>query len=211
LASPANQAAAMAAYMQCLLGGIESGPFSAGSGDSSSGNYNQAPNPQQSGASFQTTGGGCLAGDTRILMADGTGKLISEIAANDLVRSGVRTDNIARVAQVYTVDDARVYELRLRHPGGQAVSSIVTTQEHLFWADGKGWIPATELKPGDWLCDPRGAMIEIVEKRPLDRRMKVYTLRLEMDNAFYANGALVHDLCGGSLPVTAISTPEAAK
>jgi len=61
------------------------------------------------------------------------------------------------------------------------------------------------------LCDPRGARIEIAENRPLDRHMKVYTLRLEMDNAFYANDVLVHDLCGGSLPVTAISTPEAIK
>jgi hypothetical protein len=32
-----------------------------------------------------------------------------------------------------------------------------------------------------------------------------------MDNAFYANDVLVHDLCGGSLPASAVSTSEAAK
>jgi hypothetical protein len=211
LASPANQAAAMAAYLQCLLGGVEAGPFANNNNNNNGNSYAQPPNPQLSAPSFQTTGGGCLAANTRILMADGTEKLISELVTNDMVRSGVRTDNVARVGQVYAMDDARVYELCLRRLGGPSAPAVLTTQEHLFWVDGKGWTPAKELKPGDWLSNSQGAPLEIVGNRRLDRLMKVYTLRLQMDSAFYANGVLVHDLCGARPPVTEVSTSEAAK
>ena len=112
---------------------------------------------------------------------------------------------------MHTVDDARVYELRLRRLGGQSLASVITTQEHLFWVDGKGWVAALELKPGNWLSNAQGDPIEIIENRRLDGLMKVYTLRLEMDNAFYANDVLVHDLCGGKLPAPAVSTSEAPK
>ena len=211
LASPANRAAAMAAYLSCLLGGATSSPFGNSPNNNNGNDFTQPPNPQQSGPNFSTTGGGCLAPDTRVLMADGTDKPISDLAMNDLVRTGSQPSDIARIAQVYSIDDSKVYELQLRRLRGSAVPSVVTTQEHLFWVDGKGWTEAKDLKPGDWLSNPQQGQIEIVGKRPLERRMKVYTLRLELDNAFYANGVLVHDLCGAALPATAVSTPEAAR
>jgi hypothetical protein len=207
-ASPANQAAAMSAYLECVFGNVVTASLSQ---LAASYGINVPVNTQQSTPSFQTTGGGCLGANTRILMADGTEKLISELVTNDLVRSGVRKDNVAQVRQVYTVDDARVYELGLRRLRGEAVPSVLTTQEHLFWLDGKGWTPAKQLKPGDWLSNSQGAPLEIVANRPLARPMKVYTLRLRMDNAFYANGVLVHDLCGGTPPLTKVSTSEGAK
>jgi hypothetical protein len=213
LASPANRAAALASYLACLLGNATGNPFGnfGGGGGGGGGNFGQPSNPQQSGPNFQSTGGGCLAGETRVLMADGREKPISSLAANDMVRSGIGTHDVARVAQVFALDGAQVCELRLRRLRGPAVPSVVTTQEHLFWVDGKGWTEAKDLKPGDWLSNAQQGHFEIVEKRPGAGRMKVYTLRLEIDNAFYANGVLVRDLCGGSLPVTEASTSEAAK
>jgi hypothetical protein len=144
-------------------------------------------------------------------MADRTEKPIASLANNDLVRSGIGTNDVARVAQVYAWDGAQVYELELRRLRGPAVPSVLTTQEHLFWVDGKGWTEAKDLRPGDWLSNSQQGQFEIVDKRPVERRMKVYTLRLEIDNAFYANGVLVHDLCGASFPTTAVSTSEVAR
>ncbi len=137
--------------------------------------------------------------------------MISEIQTNDMVRSGERTDNIAVVSEVCVLETDHFDELRLRRLRGQAVPSVRTTAEHLFWVDGKGWTAARALKPGDWLSNSEGAPIEIVENRVLEKSMKVYTLQLARDNAFYANDVLVHDLCG-ALPATVVSsTTEVSK
>ena len=214
-ATPANQAAAMAAYMNCLLGNVQNGPplnpNSPNSNPNNSNNsYNQPPNPQQAPPAFQTTGGGCLAGDTVVLMSDGTEKPISQIQTNDLVRSGSSPESIARVAGVYPFDGQTVYEFRLRRLNGRSTPTVLATSEHLFWVDRKGWTAAGALKTGDWLSNPDGAPIEIASVRKALRPMKVYTLGLQGDNAFYANGVLVHDLCGND-PVAHVSTAEAVK
>jgi hypothetical protein len=201
-----SASAALAAYFGCLSG--SSSPFQGGT---SVGGYSLPPIPQQSGPSFQSTGGGCFVGDTRILMADGTSQPISEISTNDWVRSGQSKDNIAMVAEILTVESVRVREIRLRHIRGGVAPSVLATAEHLFWLDGKGWTSAKDLKPGDWLSSSEGKPLEIVENRPINNPKKVYTLRLEKDNAFYANDVLVHDVCGGSLPVTAGLTTEVSK
>lgn len=214
-AAPANQAAAMAAYMECLLGNVGQNPFTYNypGNNSYNNNFTQPANPQNSGTSFQTTGGGCLAGGTRVLMADGSEKPISAIVTNDTVRSGPHPHNLAVVKEISRVRNARVEQLLLRHLHGETARPVTTTDEHLFWVDGRGWVGAGALKAGDWLSDPQGEPIEIVEIRPLPAPADVYTLRLDMDNAFYANGVLVHDLCGGSLPVatSAAAGEEVAK
>jgi len=137
--------------------------------------------------------------------------MISEMTTNDVVRTGQRTDNIADVREVSMLESTRVHEIRLRHLRGPAAPPILATAEHLFWVDGKGWTTVGQLKPGDWLSNTNGIPLEIVENRMLDRQIKVYTLRLDRDNAFYANDVLVHDLCGGLLPVTPVTTTEVSK
>jgi hypothetical protein len=197
---------ALAAYLGCVLGTLLAGLGGGGGGGGGGGP------PQQSVQAFQGTGGGCLAAETRVLMADGRLKMISELQTNEVVRSGIHTDNIAVVKQVCVVDGAPVRELRVRHLRGGPAPSITATAEHLFWVDGKGWTRVEYLKPGDWLSSEEGGPIEIVENRPMDHPMKVYTLRLDKDDAFYANGVLVHDLCGFDLPATTVSTvTEVAK
>jgi hypothetical protein len=132
-------------------------------------------------------------------------KMISEIQTNDMVRSGTRTDDIAMVRQVCVVEGAQVHELRVRHLRGADAPSIVASAEHLFWVDGKGWTTVARLKAGDWLSNEQGQPMEIVENKLLDKPRTVYTLGLEKDNAFYANDVLVHDLCGGALPVSEVA------
>ena len=88
-------------------------------------------------------------------------------------------------------------EVRYLVPGVELPESLRTTDEHLFWVDGTGWVEAQKLEPGQWLFDEKGQRLRIVDNRSLGQPLKVYTFRLREDSAFYANDVLVHDLCGG--------------
>ncbi|MFN7137924.1 MAG: polymorphic toxin-type HINT domain-containing protein, partial [Limisphaerales bacterium] len=83
---------------------------------------------------------------------------------------------------------------QLKHGNGTTV--LRATDEHLIWVDGKGWVPAKELTTGDWLFDERGRRVQVTENRLQSYDGKVFTLKLRGDNVFYANGVLVHDMCG---------------
>ena len=72
----------------------------------------------------------------------------------------------------------------------------MTTDEHLFWVDGKGWTPANRLQPGDWLLTEGAGRVQVSGNSPEKRSCEVFTLQLRGDSAFYANGVLVHDMCG---------------
>jgi len=52
------------------------------------------------------------------------------------------------------------------------------------------------LKAGDWLMNDHGQRVQIVGNERIRGSHEVYTLKLRGDTAFYANGILVHDLCG---------------
>src|SRR5207244_10912714 len=76
--------------------------------------------------------------------------------------------------------------------------TVLTTDEHLFWVDGKGWVPALNLLVGEYLFNEYGERVRISANQRLNGTAEVYTLKLRGDTAFYANGVLVHDLCGGN-------------
>lgn len=152
--------------------------------------------------------GGCFTADTLVLTADGTSKPISAIKVGDVVQSGVRNGVHAVVNATYRMEGARVREIHfadLRHPEG---GRLETTDEHLFWVDGKGWLAAARLAVGDWLFNSRGERIQILEVHTLSQPATVYTLSLGGDNAFYANGILVHDLCGAPPPSLTVTGKE---
>jgi hypothetical protein len=155
-----------------------------------------APPAQTSVAQFSPITAGCFAGDTRVLLADGTFKTIDQIKPGDLVKSGVNRREIATVAEVYERADNACREVRFALPGQAEPDAVRTTDEHLFWVDGKGWVAAAELKVGDWLMNDEGQRVQITANARLSGSHEVYTLKLMGDTAFYANGILVHDLCG---------------
>src|SRR2546429_8368596 len=68
--------------------------------------------------------------------------------------------------------------------------------EHLFWVDGKGWTVANQLQPGDWLLTDGARRVQVADTIRETRPCGVYTLQLHGESAFYANGGLVHDMCG---------------
>jgi hypothetical protein len=183
----------VATMIGCIIGNLLGpGPIMNTSG--------QGPGSPQS---VGYTDGGCLAPDTLVLMGDGKLKPISDLKANERVRSGERSDNLAVVMEVYSRMSSQARQLTLAGPGGAPRAGLTVTAEHLLWVDGKGWTAAARVGPGDWLFDSHGRRVRVIGNEPLGRSLKVYSLRLAVDNAFYANDLLVHDLCGLAAPVAA--------
>lgn len=93
----------------------------------------------------QHDGAWCLAGDTRVLMADGDEKSLAAVRVGDYVqtRKGAR-----RVTgSMLTKRNAQVY--RLRALDGRV---IVGTADHPVWVDGRGFVPMAQLSEGMLLC-----------------------------------------------------------
>ena len=102
---------------------------------------------------------------------------------------------------------AKIREIQYAWPDGNRHDALRTTDEHLFWEDRQGWVEAQQLKVGDWLVDESARRVRVTGNQRLDGPLPMYTLRLREDPAFYANGVLVHDLCGWWTPEVAAATP----
>jgi hypothetical protein len=144
-------------------------------------------------------------------MADGSFKPIADIQNNDLVRSGVRAENVAAVNAKYAFSASRLCEIRWDAGAASSPNSVLATEDHPFWVDGRGWTPARDLAAGDWLFNAQGGRVRVLSNQPVNRGTTVYSLSLSGDTAFYANGVLVHDSCGAPPPATALKAMEVLK
>jgi hypothetical protein len=153
---------------------------------------------------------GCFAPDTLVRMADGTEKPICSVAQNDLVRTGRHLWEVATVGRVLTYTNEPVQTIEFAKSDTQPSGKTSATPDHLFWVDGKGWVAAGRLKEGDWLINFQGERVRVTGKEAMAKPMKVYTLMLVGDSAFYADGILVHDLCGKAAPAP-VQLTEATK
>ena len=75
------------------------------------------------------------------------------------------------------------------------MDEVRATREHQFWVDGKGWVASANLRVGDHLMNDKGDRVAIERITDIENKQPVYTFSVWGDNAFYANGALVHDMC----------------
>lgn len=183
----------IANYIGCVIGTLLGQGFGGGGGGGGGPGSGTTQGYQNGGAS-------CFAPDTAILMADGRSKRLDEIATGDVVRSGTSARETATVAEIYRFHVNSVREVNFRRPGAALSTSVVTTDEHVFWVDGQGWTMAAQLKPGDWLLTPDGGRTQVQSTRSVPGGREVFTLKLREDTAFYAAGVLVHDMCGGMSP-----------
>ena len=185
----------IAIYVGCVLGRLfgDSGP-GGGSG------------PPGSGGAFVPGGPPCFAADTRVLMADGTLKTIDQIQSGEKVRTGPRPSDVAVVADALTHPSDKVRRIDFSLPRSGVTNSVRATDEHLFWVDGQGWVEARGLHVGDWLFQDQNKRVQVTSSERVPGSMNVFTLRLRGDSAFYANGVLVHDMCGWWTPNGPIAT-----
>ncbi|MEH1164367.1 polymorphic toxin-type HINT domain-containing protein [Micromonospora sp. CPCC 205539] len=97
-----------------------------------------------------------FSGDTKVLMADGTSKPISEIKVGDEVEAAdpeTSESGGRRVSNLWIHEDD-VREL------GVAGSVLATTEDHPFWnATDREWQRADELEIGDRLTGPEGTPV----------------------------------------------------
>lgn len=186
----------------CIIGNF----FDPGGG----GNTNY-PGPR-SDSSYNCDAFPCFGTDTKVWMADGSWKEIQNIRSTDKVRTGLRDTQVATVRHTYTNASSNVLEVKLADAMTGAIKrNLVVTGEHLMWVDGKGWVAACNLKVGDWLSTFDGANYKVAEMKATKQVIPVYSLQLEGDSAFYANGVLVHDMCGGQLGGLTLLRKEAAQ
>jgi len=145
--------------------------------------------------SYDPSGGGCFAADTRVLMADGTERVLATIKPGDVLRTGPRAHDLAHVMGTYCRTNTPVRELAFAN--GTCLS---VTDEHPIWVDGCGWKRARDIVPGERVAGTNDTVITVVSSVPAARAEAVYTLELREDTAFYAKGVLVQHRCGHQFP-----------
>lgn len=142
---------------------------------------------------LQVVMGRCFTGDTLIATADGE-KPIAEIEVGDYVwAEDVETGEKAlkQVEEVFVKETSTLVHVTVRD------QVINTTETHLFYVKGKGWIEAIDLEEGDQLSllDGTTACVEKVEKEYLDEPVKVYNFTVQDWHNYYVSklDVLVHN------------------
>jgi len=164
---------------------------------------NPLPQPEAIVPAIGGGGPACFVPDTLVLVADGSNERISDVQIGDLLRCGANSSDLARVDRIFSAESNSVRTVSFECPATGNDGSVTTTDGHLFWVDGSGWIAARDLQVGDRLLRSTGGNAIITANQPQKGKSKVYTLWLGKGHAFYANDVLVHDLCGEMLPLAA--------
>ncbi|MFD4532919.1 ricin-type beta-trefoil lectin domain protein [Kitasatospora sp. NPDC058397] len=140
--------------------------------------------------------------DTRVLMADGSAKPISDIRVGDVVESadqGTATDQGGRTVSAQLVhDDEDLIDLDVTTDG--AASTIKTTANHPFWDDtDHAWVPAGKLTPGHALKADTGERVVVTTVRAIEGRARMYNLTVSQLHTYYvlagSTPILVHNEC----------------
>lgn len=144
----------------------------------------------------------CFGAGTKVLMWDGTKKAIEQVVHGDIVASWDFPAKEFTKAKVDRLITTRHRMVRLIATGRE----IITTADHPFWAEGKGWvsldpeksnadyiqeIPVKQLAVGDRLFIPEeNRYITLEDTEILDSQV-AYTLELNDSENFIANGFVV--------------------
>ncbi|MFI8822213.1 RHS repeat-associated core domain-containing protein [Streptomyces sp. NPDC053431] len=145
-----------------------------------------------------------FTGDTRVLLADGNTKPISEIEAGDEVAAADPQTNVSAgepvERQIVTTDDTEFTDLTVvaSETPGSKPSKLTTTWHHPFWDVAKHrWTDAKNLTPGTELRQPDGTTLKILHARNYNARAITYDLTVRTVHTYYvlAGGepALVHN------------------
>lgn len=130
---------------------------------------------------------GCMSKDTRIMMGDGSEKIITEIHIGDsvLLSSG-ETD---RISDIFTGVEFEMLHIETNN------SSLVVTDSHPILSDGEKWVQAVYLKIGDSVCIKNGTA-KVISIQRIIYHDAVYNICLlnRTEDGIYANGFIVGDM-----------------
>ena len=174
------------------------------------------------GGIFRSLKRGCFVAGTPVQMADGTRKPIEEVKSGDSVQSRDETTGKATVKKVERVTVRQVNEVETIHfaasKNGATLETLVTTREHPFYVEGKGFVPAGSLCIGNAVVTRAGpALIVTSVTFTQGSGVAVYNMTVADTHTYFvgtANGGTwVHnaDVCNPlHLPLQNAKSAEAA-
>jgi hypothetical protein len=147
-----------------------------------------------------------FAGDTRVLMADGSTKAIAKVKLGDKVvatdpKTGKRY--IETVRSLHVNRDTDLVDVTVKDRNGKR-ATIHTTKHHPFWDAGRHvWVAAADLKVGAQLHASMGPDVRVVGVRAFTRTQTMRDLTIDTVHTYYVlaedTPILVHN-CGGADP-----------
>jgi RHS repeat-associated protein len=137
--------------------------------------------------------GVCFVAGTPITLADGSTEAIECLEVDDqvLTRPEDSPDSqpyCGRITRAFRRLAAGVLWITLA--SGEVLG---TTEEHVVWADQRGWVAAGQLKLGDALLTVDGAQVEITKLMLDPTPTEVYNLEVGNMHTYYASGVWVHN------------------
>ncbi|MFF2792882.1 polymorphic toxin-type HINT domain-containing protein [Streptomyces sp. NPDC058049] len=162
----------------------------------------------------RVTSAGCVPGnsftvDTPALMADGTRKPIQQIRVGDQVLAGDPNSATSRSGKVTALIQGSGDEQLIDVVVDGKSKPLTATEGHPFWVDYlQQWLPAGELKVGQWLATGSGTRVHIASVHHRTERTAVYHLTVEGPHTYYVGAAgfdvLVHNSTPGCGPHLAL-------
>lgn len=139
-----------------------------------------------------TRGGGCVAQNTLILMADGTTRKVQSLKVGDILEGyDYQTHNLTSV-ELYNITETSVNQLLVINNG---LLKLTPTDQPIYMRNATytGWlINPQDLKVGDQIFSPTtGSWITITSLTYEIGNFKVYDVRTTPFNNFIANGILL--------------------
>lgn len=115
-----------------------------------------------------------------------------------------------RVVRTFVTPNKETLALSLRDDERGEHEQVEATAEHPFWAEGRGWVGAGELLPGQRVlrADGRWLRVERVEARA--GRRTVHNLEVETYHTYMVGrlGAWVHNACGKEFVERALTAAD---
>ena len=136
-------------------------------------------------------GGGCFAGDTQVLMADGESKAIQDIRAGEYVLTRKSEGDSGLVK-------AKVLKRHETVESGYMIlnGELKVTPNHWLWINGQ-WREAGNVSVGDFLIDKEGKPVRIDSVEWQRGKFPVFNLEIEKQRTYFADGVWVHNQKGG--------------
>jgi intein/homing endonuclease len=134
----------------------------------------------------------CFIAGTKITLFNGDVKNIEDVVVNEEVLTYNEESGITEKGIVSNLKQHEVHSvIRLTFDNNNI---IITTHEHPFFVQDKGWVKAGELQPLDMCKKVDGSESLISTVETLEETHTVYNLLSVSENHnFYANGILVHN------------------
>ena len=151
--------------------------------------------------------GVCFAAGTPV-QTDSGPVSIEDLQPGDLVwsRDGQSGEEGYRpIERTFVTPDQELLALSLEDASG-AIETLEVTAPHPFRVDGRGWVAAGELEPGDQVIAADGGRLSVAGAEETGRTSTVYNVEVEDFHTYFVgqSGAWVHNRCGDAEPLPGV-------